>query len=49
MPFDKQGIQCLKIVVCVLATKSKDLEGDISKKSKKYVSKNIGCNILVVG
>ncbi len=22
---------------------------DTSKKSKKYVSKNIGCNILVVG
>jgi hypothetical protein len=24
-------------------------QGDISKKSKKYISKNIGCNILVVG
>jgi hypothetical protein len=23
--------------------------GDTSKKSRKYVSKNIGCNILVVG
>jgi hypothetical protein len=24
-------------------------EGDTNKKSKKYVNKNIGCNILVVG
>jgi hypothetical protein len=23
--------------------------GELIKKSKKYVSKNIGCNILVVG
>jgi hypothetical protein len=26
-----------------------NLEGDISKKSKKYMSKNIWCNIFVVG
>jgi hypothetical protein len=25
-----------------------NLEGDISKKSKKYMSKNIWCNIFVV-
>jgi len=25
------------------------LGGPLVKKSKKYVSKNIGCNILVVG
>ncbi len=24
-------------------------KGDTSKKNRKYVSKNIGCNILVVG
>jgi hypothetical protein len=24
-------------------------QGDISKKSRKYMNKNIGCNIFIVG
>jgi hypothetical protein len=38
----RMWIKCLK-------NKGITLEGNNSKQSRKYVSKNIGCNILVVG
>jgi hypothetical protein len=49
MPFDKQGIECLKIVICVLSIKSKEPEEDTSEKSKTNVNKNKRCKRLVIG